>query len=67
MFIFKKFSKMQAWLFLQIPLNFDQHLNLIIFFFRKKRGVFWKFWQDLATNPNGVPLSETFGNLDTLV
>jgi len=34
---------MQAWLFLQIPLNFDQHLNLIIFFFVKKEGYFGNF------------------------
>lgn len=29
--------------------------------------VFWKFWQDLTANPNGVPVIETFEKLDTLV
>jgi hypothetical protein len=26
--------------------------------------VFWEFLQDLTANLNGIPLSETFGNLD---
>jgi hypothetical protein len=33
----------------------------------KNTGVFWECWQDLTTNPNGAPLSETFGNVDTPV
>jgi hypothetical protein len=42
-------------------------LDSSIFFFLKKIGLFWVFRKDLTANPNGVPLSEMFENLDTLV
>jgi hypothetical protein len=39
-------------------------------FFLKKiinTGVFWEYLQDLTANPNGILLSETFGNFDISV
>jgi hypothetical protein len=44
-----------------------EYLKKFIIFFKKKinTGVFWKFLQDLTANPNGMPLNETFRNLDT--
>jgi hypothetical protein len=45
-----------------------ESLKILYFFFKNKNtGVFWECWQDLTTNPNGAPLSETFGNVDTPV
>jgi hypothetical protein len=38
-----------------------------LFFFKKKTVVFWKFLKDLTANPNRVPLSEMFENMNTLV
>jgi hypothetical protein len=35
---------------LQIPLNSYQYLKQ--FFFQKKNGVFWEFWQNLTENSN---------------
>jgi len=43
-----------------------ESLKIFIYFFSKNNiGVFWEFWQDLTSNPNRVPLSETFENVDT--
>jgi len=66
LFLIKNF-KDSGMIFLQIPLNSDQHLNPSIFFFLRTIGVFWKFWQDLTENPNGWSVIKTFWKVDTLV
>lgn len=41
--------------------------KFIIFFSKINTMVFYKFWQALTANLNGISLSEIFKNLDTLV
>jgi hypothetical protein len=50
-----------------MPKSLKVFIILFIYFFKKNRMVFWEFLQDLTANLYGVPLSETFGNLDTTV
>jgi hypothetical protein len=64
---FKNISKIQVWVFLQIKLNSDQHLNPNNFFFLKNRRGILDILQDLTATPNGLPFIKTFENLDTLV